>query len=709
MMNKHLVFSCLFSIILFLIPKTASADIVYPARLEITEISPGVYEVYYVLPVVQGKVLKAEAILPELCQLITDRKIGGDAFIKWERWTIRCTESLHGKKIGIEGLQGSQISIILKISMINGRVYETSLSPVNAFYLVPEPPSFFNIAGPAIRDGLNILLSTGGLYFLLLILFMMKARSFNWLNLFLLSTAIAVGNFLATDQLLIIPGYMGLLIPLILAALCSIHYLHNRALPSVITHWFAIVSIGMIMGASMPVLGSSLGLTESEMMLTVLFRWVGIFAGLILAYLLIREGLHLFRYFLLDKERWLVYAVGIGSVGWLIYESSLFLIAPALLPKMILYSLILPILLGLMVNLSDRSAERTLLLFSSSSIAGLVWGLFVNLPIIVIPAIMGIVFILITLVLYKTTIRPLIWTLMVLLIGIGGGWATGYFTELNQSYAIGHGIAYWLYSTAVFILTVTLFTASGNVKQGSGISGILLTAAASGLFILFIRDSYSEDLRELIAMGKIPVPFVSILLIIAALYFWPRKRRIHEKMNMAQRTPLTSVILIAMALVCLPFLNLRMQNPISDSGLTDSGSARQILQGILSNTYESFNISDEDQLFEQLSASVDEELIDEVYLDSRRRLNAGVRLGAEVRIRNVEVLSIENIHQRSINSYEYDAEWVVIARVKHLQHIHFRRNKYLGTIQMHQVENQWKISNIELKSEDRSIVPASAS
>ena len=48
-----------------IIPGKAHADIVYPSRLELIETEPGILEVTFVLPVIQGKVLNARPILPE--------------------------------------------------------------------------------------------------------------------------------------------------------------------------------------------------------------------------------------------------------------------------------------------------------------------------------------------------------------------------------------------------------------------------------------------------------------------------------------------------------------------------------------------------------------------------------------------------------------------------------------------------------------------
>jgi hypothetical protein len=46
----------------------------------------------------------------------------------------------------------------------------------------------------------------------------------------------------------------------------------------------------------------------------------------------------------------------------------------------------------------------------------------------------------------------------------------------------------------------------------------------------------------------------------------------------------------------------------------------------------------------------------------------------------------------------------VTARVRHWQHVHDRQNIYLGTLAIGVENDRWKISDLELLSEEREIV-----
>jgi hypothetical protein len=85
---------------------------------------------------------------------------------------------------------------------------------------------------------------------------------------------------------------------------------------------------------------------------------------------------------------------------------------------------------------------------------------------------------------------------------------------------------------------------------------------------------------------------------------------------------------------------------------------------------------------------------------------AGTRQGTEVTVREVSVTEIGEPVVAKAGSREvtYDCRWVVTSRVRHLQHIHHRRNIYGGTLTLTVDGDRWKIAGVELASEDRIVV-----
>ena len=127
---------------------------------------------------------------------------------------------------------------------------------------------------------------------------------------------------------------------------------------------------------------------------------------------------------------------------------------------------------------------------------------------------------------------------------------------------------------------------------------------------------------------------------------------------------------------------------------------------LLTDTYLAFNLPDENAAFDRLAQMLSEDLVSEVYLDSRRRLTAGTRRGAEVTVKGVRVMAVEtsNSFESGGASLEYPCKWVVTSRVKHWQHIHDRQNIYAGTLTLLREDDRWRIGGIDLVSEEREIV-----
>jgi hypothetical protein len=228
------------------------------------------------------------------------------------------------------------------------------------------------------------------------------------------------------------------------------------------------------------------------------------------------------------------------------------------------------------------------------------------------------------------------------------------------------------------------------------------------VFVIYLYDAMPEMINswmEFGALGKLPITAIFLALVILGLILIPRKRKIHADLNLGKRNHSPHLVVLALAILCIPFGWLGIT--ISSGEQMSDREAKTILNNTLTNVYAAFNLTDEDELFAQLSANVDDELIDQVYLDSQRRLNAGVREGAQVTVRDIDLISIE-AKDAVGNDQVFETTWVVTARIKHLQHVHHRKNKYLGNITLRANDDTWKIARINLISEDRTIVPVSS-
>jgi hypothetical protein len=205
-------------------------------------------------------------------------------------------------------------------------------------------------------------------------------------------------------------------------------------------------------------------------------------------------------------------------------------------------------------------------------------------------------------------------------------------------------------------------------------------------------------------MGLFPLPVLTVVLLAAALLAWPRRRRF-QAASAARALPAHWALLLA-ALFTVSLAGVHLPIPFHTPRAPTAAEARPIMDMLLTDTYLAFNLPDEDAAFDALARNLSQDLVAGVYLDSRRRLTAGTRQGAEVTVKDVSVMAVEepSAVDAGSGSFTYPCQWVVTARVRHWQHIHDRQNKYVGVLTIRVEDDRWKIGELELLSEEREIL-----
>jgi hypothetical protein len=289
------------------------------------------------------------------------------------------------------------------------------------------------------------------------------------------------------------------------------------------------------------------------------------------------------------------------------------------------------------------------------------------------------------------------------------GWNTGFFIQQNLSLPVAVTLASYVAGGFLVLLAWTISRA--GTREGSflpfRIAGGVLVLAALLFRVMDYGTWFNGVMAADLAMGFVRLPLVSLILLITALVIRPRRSRVAELLDVPLRRSDVHWVLVVLAFFTVSLGTLRASNPFHTPAAPRGNAAGQILQGVLTNTYSAFNIADEDRLYDRLQESVTDDLIADIYLDSRRKLRSGVRQGAQVTVRAVDVLSVGDAVRgtNAMDGYVYECRWAVTARVSHLQHVHHRQNIYAGTLRIKITDDRWKIDRIALTSEDRSVIP----
>ncbi len=708
----------LYGILFFLLLVTSQlrADIVYPARLDLTEVRSNIWEVSFSLPVINGNVLKAEPLLPHPCKDISDQVVTGDAYRKITSWQISCpAELLAGERIGIEGLLGSPVDVMLSIRYLDGRVHSTRLGPSNAFYVIPNPPTAIELSKEGLLTGTRYPLSRIYLFLLWAVLLTVFGKSFTRQSLLAQILGLSTGYVLSINGWILIPGYfallvcLGIVIWLILADIKTKNYLASAS-PMLLLMGLTGLALG-----STPYPEDAFTLyTPGEALQLHFWTIAGMSVGLILIFLTMRELMYLAE-FLRKKfylTTWLIrQALAIAATAWFLYELTWFWTMPSAVPT--LPSLIWIWLAGqgVMTIKAGKSSPTHMSLFLGMIIAaGLVTGLTIPLT-THYQAILSITLTaLLILTAFGREYSPSATQAMQYVVTFFAGTYLGSYAEENLSLAFPNSIGH-----LILILTLltwlglaTKYRTNEKIVQPHILAG-LAALLATLIFILHLANHFTVYVPEWEAdrtLGLLRIPILSLVLLLLGIIFWPGRRKIHRTMGLAKRKPVFSLILLASAFLLLPYANVKATNPLFEPRPLTREEARNALNQALGNTYTAFNLPIEKEAYERLSQSVEEGLIDDIYLDSRRRLHAGVREGAQVSVQDVKVTKVGEQLSTTANAREakYAVVWVVVARVEHLEHIHYRQNQYTGNITIKRDENQWKLSEIALTSENRTIL-----
>jgi hypothetical protein len=203
------------------------------------------------------------------------------------------------------------------------------------------------------------------------------------------------------------------------------------------------------------------------------------------------------------------------------------------------------------------------------------------------------------------------------------------------------------------------------------------------------------------ATRQMHLPLLSLLLgLVAILYVFGRIPGL-ENIRATHRL-VAGMLLLVTAIVLWPFGRIALPNPFAAPYVLREKDARSILTGLLWNTYRALDFRREDDVYDKLAVSVTGELITDIYLQHRKRLELADQGGARARVQDVELLDLGQLGSSADDlKLTFQCTWVVAGSVGHWGHTHWRRNQYEGQITLKPIENAWKITALNLTDERR--------
>ena len=220
---------------------------------------------------------------------------------------------------------------------------------------------------------------------------------------------------------------------------------------------------------------------------------------------------------------------------------------------------------------------------------------------------------------------------------------------------------------------------------------------------------YSEPIETVPADFDLPAwesfPWLSMLLFVGAIYTFVTGRLDHSK---EQRYVIAGA-LTAAGMLLVPFVSVDVYAPWSRRMRIEPQKADNVFSVLHNNLFRSFEFSDEGQIYDGLSKSVDGKLLRELYLQLNDSLRIEEQGGAAANITDVNLIDGElRANEKYFSTVEpgfvYRCQWDLIGTIEHWGHVHERTNHYDATFDIQAIDNEWKITSMKLEEGPRGVV-----
>jgi hypothetical protein len=136
-----------------------------------------------------------------------------------------------------------------------------------------------------------------------------------------------------------------------------------------------------------------------------------------------------------------------------------------------------------------------------------------------------------------------------------------------------------------------------------------------------------------------------------------------------------------------------------NAGLSDVRS-RELVGGLLHNVYRAFDFREESRIYDVLARSAHGDLLEQLFLETRRGLELQSQGGARAQVKQVELIDLSVVPAAG-RAFTAAVSWNVAGSVGHWGHIHERRNRYRAELEVAPVDGAWKLVRVTVLEEER--------
>jgi hypothetical protein len=240
--------------------------------------------------------------------------------------------------------------------------------------------------------------------------------------------------------------------------------------------------------------------------------------------------------------------------------------------------------------------------------------------------------------------------------------------------------------------------------QAGGLPGMLEPGHPLLIWENYLKNPTIPAFLEVIPPARprvLSISVISIVCLVIIPCLWLRQRSNDQTDSQGDsRLFVMTLILLAIATAANFWPKLKLDVPLERRQLVSDPAGGAITYSLLHNVYRAFDYRDEGTIYDVLNRSASGDLLTQIYLATRKSLTLESQGGARVKVQQVEMASCR---VRSIDhgSFVANCNWTVTGSVGHWGHVHQRTNQYSGQFKVQAIDDQWKLTEMELLSEER--------
>ena len=159
------------------------------------------------------------------------------------------------------------------------------------------------------------------------------------------------------------------------------------------------------------------------------------------------------------------------------------------------------------------------------------------------------------------------------------------------------------------------------------------------------------------------------------------------------------VLYVLLGILAFP-IGIKKNIPFSEKSTYSAPEAKELINQLLKNTYRAFDFREEGDVYDKLMMCNDTELLQKIYLQTRRSMVIENQGGIEAKIDEVRITDVEE-EPTDEEGLSFRCNWIVKGVVGHWGHKHRRVNQYDAIIKIKPIDGAWKMFDLDIIEEVR--------